>query len=187
MKKIGLLILILFISYSCGKPEPKISKINYWYKTGFFPPIISKVRLFSIDTIFENGMIHSSKPENMLIYKIDSIVRHREMWSGEIFSYANTNYNVKRAMDNTNFTNDTLYYLSFKVDHSVLYYYLIVSKHNGVYGYIYKLEEYSDGYDGLAFLRKAEIFTNNKVIVSKLDSAFIVNMFRKYNQDPVIF
>ena len=187
MKKSIEMIFIVLLCISCCKQEAKISRINYWYKTGFFPPIFGKVRLVNIDTIFENGMIHSSKPENMLIYKIDSIVRHREMWTGEIFSYAKTNYSVKRAMDNANFANDTLYFLSFKVDHSVLYYYLIVSKHNGVYGYIYKLEEYSDGYDGLVFLHKTKIFTNNKVIVSKLDSAFIVNMFRKYIQDPDIF
>lgn len=185
MKKIGLLVLILFISYSCGKQEAKIARINYWYKTGFFPPIFSKVRLFSIDTIFENGMIHSSKPENMLIYKIDSIVRNREIWTGEIFSDGKDQYNIKRAMENTNFTNDTLYYLDFQhVSQYWQYYLVLVSKHNGVYGYIYKLDGKSDGYNGLAFLRKAEIFTNNKVIVSKLDSAFIVNMFRKYIPDP---
>lgn len=180
------MMFIILLCLSCCKREAKVSKINYWYKTGFFAS--GKMRLFSIDTIFENSMIHSSKPENMLIYRIDSIVKHREMWSGEIFSYANTKYNVKRAKDNTNFANDTLYCLNLtNENHYMRYYLLLVSKHNGVYGYRYKLDDIIDGSNGVVFLQKSMKFVESKILISKLDSSFILDMFWKYNQDPDIF
>lgn len=180
MKKIGLLILILFISYSCGKPEPKISRINYWY-IGNVYRMKCKFKPYSVDTILDNNEVKVQRKDNEFVYKLQTIINSKKISKIDTIQIDSNYYYIKKSEKISTFKNQTVhYYEVHNIENIFLCYDLLFSSSYGIIAYN-SCDGAADGY--LGFKAILEIRKNNNVAV-KFDSNEVVELFWKY-QTPL--